>query len=134
MQIIRLSGKAPQLYSLLAPLVMDPVVIKANNNYPFKTGEKFTWFVACDKDAVKGFMPVEQKRKDKVVINNYYAEEGKDREKILYRLLEATLNAFPANEWELQSVTLAKDKETFEKFNFAPLEPQWKRYVKMYRK
>ena len=33
-QIIRLKGKDKHLYRLLAPMVMDPEVIRANNNYP----------------------------------------------------------------------------------------------------
>lgn len=40
-RIIRLKGKERQLYRLLAPMVMDPEVIRANNNYPFKTGEEY---------------------------------------------------------------------------------------------
>ena len=39
MQIIQLKGKDKHLYRLLAPLVMDPEVIRANNNYPFKAGD-----------------------------------------------------------------------------------------------
>lgn len=35
-QIIQLKGKDKHLYRLLAPMVMDPEVIRANNNYPFK--------------------------------------------------------------------------------------------------
>ena len=46
MQIIQLKGKDKHLYRLLAPLVMDPEVIRANNNYPFKTGEEYVWFIA----------------------------------------------------------------------------------------
>ena len=45
-QIIRLKGKDKHLYRLVAPMVMDPEVIRANNNYPFKTGEEYV--VHCD--------------------------------------------------------------------------------------
>ena len=48
-QVIQLKGKDKQLYRLLAPLVMDPEVIRANNNYPFKTNDNFVWFVAWEK-------------------------------------------------------------------------------------
>ena len=61
MQIIQLKGKDKHLYRLLAPLVMDPEVIRANNNYPFKTGEEYVWFIAIEDKEVLGFVPVEQK-------------------------------------------------------------------------
>ena len=47
-QIIQLKGKDKRLYRLLAPLVMDPDVIRANNNYPFKTSEDYVWYIAVD--------------------------------------------------------------------------------------
>lgn len=40
---------------------MDPDVIRANNNYPFKTSEDFVWYIAIDNRDVIGFIPVEQK-------------------------------------------------------------------------
>ena len=53
-QIIRLKGKDKHLYGLVAPMVMDPEVIRANNNYPFKTGEEYVWFIAIeDKEVVR---------------------------------------------------------------------------------
>lgn len=60
-QVIQLKGKDKHLYQLLAPLVMDPDVIRANNNYPFKTSEDFVWYIAIDNRDVIGFIPVEQK-------------------------------------------------------------------------
>ena len=59
-------------------MVMDPEVIRANNNYPFKTGEEYVWFIAIEDKEVVGFVPVEQKSRKKAVINNYYvkAEEA----------------------------------------------------------
>ena len=36
-QTIQLHGTDKQLYKIVAPLVMDPEVLKMNNNYPFKT-------------------------------------------------------------------------------------------------
>ena len=52
-QIIQLKGKDKRLYRLLAPLVMDPDVIRANNNYPFKTSEDYVWYIAVDGKEVK---------------------------------------------------------------------------------
>ena len=87
MQIIRLKGKDKHLYRLLAPMVMDPEVIRANNNYPFKTGEEYVWFIAIEDKEVVGFVPVEQKSRKKAVINNYYVKaEDAGREEILSHL------------------------------------------------
>ena len=133
-QIIRLKGKDKQLYRLLAPMVMDPEVIRANNNYPFKTGEEYVWFIALRDKEVVGFIPGEQKSRKKAVINNYYikAEEA-GREEILSQLLPAITKEFGPENWLLNSVTLMQDKEIFEKFEFISMDKKWTRYVKMYR-
>ena len=134
MQIIQLKGKDKRLYRLLAPLVMDPDVIRANNNYPFKTGEDYVWYIAVDGKEVKGFIPVEQKSKKKAVINNYYiGAENTEREEILSDLLPAIIKDFGPESWLLHSITLEQDKEIFEKFDFTSMDKKWTRYVKMYR-
>ena len=134
MQIIQLKGKDKHLYRLLAPLVMDPEVIRANNNYPFKTGEEYVWFIAIEDKEVLGFVPVEQKGRKKAVINNYYVKaEGAGREEILSYLLPVVIAEFGPESWLLNSVTLVQDKETFEKFEFVSMDKKWTRYVKMYR-
>ena len=120
MQIIQLKGKDKHLYRLLAPLVMDPEVIRANNNYPFKTGEEYVWFIAIEDKEVLGFVPVEQK-------------EGTEREELLSLLLPAVIAEFGSETWLLNSVTLIQDKEIFEKFEFISMDKKWTRYVKMYR-
>ena len=94
-------------------MVMDPEVIRANNNYPFKTGEEYVWFIA---------------------IEDYYVKaEGTVREEILSHLLPAIVAEFRPESWLLNSVTLVQDKETFEKFEFVSMDKKWTRYVKMYR-
>lgn len=134
MQIIQLKGKDKHLYRLLAPMVMDPEIIRANNNYPFKTGDEYVWFIALEDKEVVGFIPVEQKRGKKALINNYYVKgEGTEREEILSRLLPALVAEFAPETWTLNSVTLIQDKETFEKFEFVSMDKKWTRYVKMYR-
>ena len=133
-QIIRLKGKDKQLYRLLAPMVMDPEVIRANNNFPFKTGEENVRFIALRDREVVGFIPVEQKSRKKAVINNYYIKaEGAGREEILSQLLPAIIKEFGPENWLLNSVTLMQDKEIFEKFEFISMDKKWTRYVKMYR-
>ena len=74
--VIKMAGTSPELYSCVAPLVMNPEIIKYNHNYPFKTGESFVWFVAFADDGnhVLGFFPVEIRKKS-AIINNYYVEE-----------------------------------------------------------
>lgn len=134
MQIIQLKGKDKHLYRLLAPLVMDPEVIRANNNYPYKTGENYVWFVALEEKEVVGFVPVEEKRDKRCIINNYYVNtDGEKREEILSLLLSAILKEYVPGEWLVNTVTLIQDKETFEKFEFISLDKKWTRYVKMYR-
>ena len=134
MQIIQLKGKDKHLYRLLAPLVMDPEVIRANNNYPFKTGEEYVWFIAIEDKEVLGFVPVEQKGRKKAVINNYYVKaEGTEREELLSLLFPAVIADFGSETWLLNSVTLIQDKEIFEKFEFVSMDKKWTRYVKMYR-
>ncbi len=63
-QIIQLKGTDRRLYELVAPLVMNPDVLKQNYNYPFRTSEDFVWFVAVEKRKVIGFIPVEEKKKE----------------------------------------------------------------------
>ena len=133
-QIIQLKGKDKHLYRLLAPMVMDPEVIRANNNYPFKTSEEYVWFIALREREVVGFIPVEQKNRKKAVINNYYVKaEGAEREEILSLLLPAVTAKFEPESRLLNSITLIQDKEIFEKFEFTSLDKKWTRYVKMYR-
>lgn len=133
-QIIQLKGKDKHLYRLLAPIVMDPKVIRANNNYPFKTSEEYVWFIAIEDKTVMGFIPVEQKNRKKAVINNYYVNaEGSRRTEILSHLLPAVISEFERESWLLNSVTLVQDKEIFEKFKFISMDKKWTRYVKMFR-
>lgn len=133
-QVIQLQGKDKQLYRLIAPMVMDPVVIRANNNYPFKTGENFVWYIAIEDKEVIGFVPVEQKSGKKALLNNYYIKaEGEKREELLTLLLDTIIADYTSESWMLSSITLVQDKEIFEKHQFVSLDKKWTRYVKMTR-
>ena len=55
-QIVELKGTEKRLYQLVAPLVMNPVVLKQNYNYPFRTSENFIWFVAVEGKEIVGFI------------------------------------------------------------------------------
>ena len=50
--VVKMAGTSPELYSCIAPLVMNPEVIKYNHNYPFKTSESFVWFVASSEERI----------------------------------------------------------------------------------
>lgn len=70
-QIIQLNGIDKKIYQLIGPLAMNPEVLHFNNNYPFKTGEQYEWYIAIIKKKVVGFIPLEHRKKE-WMINNYY--------------------------------------------------------------
>ena len=125
-QIIQLQGTDKRLYELVAPLVMNPEILKQNYNYPFRTSEDFVWFVAVDKKKVIGFIPVEEKKKE-YVINNYYIES--DNEDTLKLLLEKVISETNTSQ-ELTSVTFMEHSSLFKDLGFSE-EKIWTRYVKM---
>ena len=125
-QIIQLQGTDKRLYELVAPLVMNPEILKQNYNYPFRTSEDFVWFVAVDKKKVIGFIPVEEKKKE-YVINNYYIESN--NEDTLKLLLEKVISETNTSK-ELTSVTFMEHSSLFKALGFSE-EKIWTRYVKM---
>ena len=126
MNILQLNGTDPQLYQLAAPLVMDPKVLKQNQNYPFRTSDSHQWFMAIDGQEVAGFMPVDIKRQQ-AKINNYYVKDN--NADVLDALLKKTIEALSAD-CLLTSITQVKDIDTFKnnQFNIAH---EWKKFVKM---
>ena len=125
-QIIQLQGTDKRLYELVAPLVMNPEILKQNYNNPFRTSEDFVWFVAVDKKKVIGFIPVEEKKKE-YVINNYYIESN--NEDTLKLLLEKVISETNTSK-ELTSVTFMEHSSLFKDLGFSE-EKIWTRYVKM---
>ena len=125
-QIRQLQGTDKRLYELVAPLVMNPEILKQNYNYPFRTSEDFVWFVAVDKKKVIGFIPVEEKKKE-YVINNYYIESN--NEDTLKLLLEKVISETNTSK-ELTSVTFMEHSSLFKDLGFSE-EKIWTRYVKM---
>ena len=113
-QIIQLQGTDKRLYELVAPLVMNPDILKQNYNYPFRTSEDFVWFVAVDKKKVIGFIPVEEKKKE-CIINNYYIEGN--NESTLKLLLEKVISETTASK-ELISVTFMEYCSLFKELAF----------------
>ncbi len=125
-QIIQLQGTDKRLYELVAPLVMNPDVLKQNYNYPFRTSENFVWFVAVDNKQVTGFIPVEDKKRE-CVINNYYVKGN--NEDTLKLLLEKVISETTKSK-ELTSVTFVEHCSLFKELGFSE-EKVWTRYVKM---
>lgn len=126
MTIEKLEGTSTRLYSLVAPLVMKSSVLRQNNNYPFKTSRRHTWFVAIDGCIVSGFVPVEQK--DNIVtINNYYISG--DNAELLSALLQEVIHTFGRG-YTIQSVTHTRHLETFKERGFSVVR-KWKLYIKM---
>lgn len=126
MNILQLQGEDPQLYRLVAHLVMNQDILSSNNNYPFRTSAEHIWFVATDDERTLGFMPVHAKNR-KAVINNYYVEN--DTRSILPALLKEAIKRF-ANIYSLESVTHTRHLSIFEQNEFLVMT-YWKNYVKM---
>ena len=123
----KLNGTEPQLYQLVAPLVMSPAVLRFNHNYPFKTGKNYTWYIATLQEQVVGFVPVEN-RSGKQIINNYYTKSS-DTEEILSQLIDFII-ADMDNKTPLSAVVQSIHQQIFAKKNFKTIR-QWKLYVKM---
>lgn len=128
MKIECFKGVDERLYQKVARLVMDPDVLRENNNYPFKTSEHYQWFVASDCQKVVGFMPVELK-KNSIVLNNYYVCGGDG--KILDALIKAVVQSNDSM-FTLQAVVLSRDIDVFQRNNFEIIR-KWKLYVRMER-
>ena len=128
MQILQLPGTDKQLYELVAPLGMDPKVLRQNYNFPFRTSPRFEWFVAVDDGNVLGFVPVEHKRNEDV-INNYYVVDRKTT--VLEDLLQYAITHLEGGTM-LAAVSFKEDKELFARLGFEE-ETVWTRYVRMHK-
>lgn len=129
--VVKMAGTSPELYSCIAPWVMNPVIIKYNHNYPFKTSESFVWFVEfSDEDNhVLGFFPVEIRKKS-AIINNYYVEG--DKEEVFLSLLEAVISEFQDAGKVLEAV-VQKPHESYFLTQGFEIERVWSLYIKMKR-
>lgn len=128
--IVKMAGTSPELYECVAPLVMNPEVIKYNHNYPFKTSESFVWFVAFVQKKVVGFFPVEIRKKT-WVINNYYV--ANNEEETFVSLLEAVVNEFKDVDKTLEAVVQKGHELYFFEQGFE-VERIWSTYLKLKRK
>lgn len=130
MEVIELEGEDKRLYDLVARLVMNPQVLRYNQNYPFRTSQEYRWFVATEAGETIGFLPV--KLVDgKAVLNNYYVC-GDDRN-VFSALLAGAVQGL-AKDFFLEAVVQSSHVGFFEKSGFS-VAHYWKRFAKMiYRK
>ncbi|MBX9111732.1 hypothetical protein [Parabacteroides johnsonii] len=127
MDIIKINGTDRKLYELVAPLVMNPAILRQNNNYPFKTSLRYRWFIALDNDgSVAGFLPV-RNTTGRPYIDNYYI--CGDREDTIERLLNAAKEE-PEYERTLTALVHKRHVAAFEKNGFTSFL-EWKKYHKM---
>lgn len=128
--VVKMAGTSSELYRCIAPLVMNPEIIKYNHNYPFKTSESFVWFVAFSDNQVVGFFPVELRKKS-VIINNYYVLD--DNENVFLDLLETVINEFRDTGKALKAVVQKAHEPCFLSQGFE-IERKWNLYLKMKKK
>ncbi len=126
-EVKQIEGTDPELYRLVCRLVMNPEVLRQNNNYPFKTTLHFVWFLAIDNNEVVGFLPVERRDGRKAIINNYYIlDESAD---ILKAMIVAAQQAL-GEQYLLEAVVQIRDQEVFAGQGFGTTKV-WKNYLKM---
>lgn len=126
MNIVRLEGLDARLYDLVAPLVMNPAILRQNNNYPFKTTYRHVWYIAMADDTVVGFMPV-KKTAEGGCIDNYYIS-GDDPSTIA-QLLDYIVTDVDAR-WLLTALVHKRHVEVFRHRHFLT-NKEWSKYDKM---
>ena len=127
MDIIKLQGTDKKLYELIAPLVLNPAVLRQNNNYPFKTGPKYTWYIAIEEEQILGFIPIKQTSVSSLMINNYYIKG--DNLTILDKLLSEIL-ANINSDIELWATVHKRHVQSYKLKDFRT-HIEWKNYERM---
>ena len=89
MEVISLPGTDARLYKLVAHLVMDPDVLRQNNNYPFKTTPQHTWYICIRDEEVVGFMPAKA-TSGGLYLDNYYISN--DEREVLETIIKYLLS------------------------------------------
>jgi hypothetical protein len=128
MKVKILLGTDPELYSTVASLVMDPAVLRQNDNYPFKTTPDYLWIIALDdNNACIGFLPMKQKGTTSE-INNYYIRE-RDPEVMSILLSYAAQTAKKKGQKRLVVVTQKKDWALMEALLYE-VEREFVKYIR----
>lgn len=128
MEIIKLHGTEQRLYELVCSLVMNPAVLRQNNNYPFKTGHKYIWFVALEQGRTVGFLPVKKRTDNSFLIDNYYIKD--DDEYILHALLKQTVESLENPKLILWATVRKQHAGLFMQHKFLA-HIEWIKYNKM---
>lgn len=126
MDIIRLEGTDSKLYALVAPLAMNPAILRQNNNYPFKTSGRYAWYIATSDGRVAGFMPV-KKNGTRLLIDNYYIS-GDDSALIDILLGAVTGDILPDS--SLEALVHKRHADDFKRNGFLTSK-EWTNYNKM---
>lgn len=126
MEIVKLPGTDRRLYELVAPLVMNPAILRQNNNYPFKTTRNHIWYILLKGEQVVGFMPV-KKTDTHDCIDNYFVS-GDDSSLIGLLLSQILDDRIPGS--CLTAVVHKRHVETFAGKHFCTCI-EWKKYNKM---
>ena len=125
MKIIRLNGTDKKLFELIGPLVMNPSILRLNNNYPFKTASNFIWHILIESSSVVGFIPLKPTQNG-YNIDNYYFKL--DDENIITILLEDVIESVGC--YELTALVHKRNVDMFKKLGFSTFI-EWKKYDKM---
>jgi N-acetylglutamate synthase-like GNAT family acetyltransferase len=132
-EILKIQGQDNILYQLVAPLIMNPDVLRYNNGYPFKTSENFQWYIAVSKSQnVLGFIPLEMRNKKKCIINNYFATDD-CHDNILSLLLHEIICDFQHarnSSILLTAIVQTQHQALFKTLGFKVIQ-HWKLYQKM---
>lgn len=126
-KILKLYGTDPKVYELLAPLIMNPRIIKQNNGYPFKTTKEHTWLVTIENGAAIAFMPIEN-RDSHHRIDNYYIPTSEKEKELFGELLQRIQNEF--KQGSLIAMARIEDMSYFEQFGYEVVRVL-KRYIVM---
>lgn len=126
MEIILLNGTERRLYELVAPLVMNPAIIRQNNGYPFKTSKDFIWYIAVENGVIEGFMPI-KKTQGGMLIDNYYIRG--DKVGTIHILLEKITEDIGTTAG-LKATVFKRHVDVFRRHGFLSAI-EWKKYDKM---
>ena len=113
---MRLNGVDARLYPLVGPLVMNPAILRQNNNYPFKTSNRYLWYIAISDGVIVGFIPLKKNEKS-YHIDNYYIQGDRTEtiDALLHRVIDdlgtdSLLTAFRQNHFRTDKQLTLYDK------------------------
>lgn len=127
MDIVKFQGTDRKLYEYVSPLVMNPAILRQNNNYPFKTGPRYVWYIATGNGRIVGFMPVKKTTTGNYIIDNYYVK-GDDVQVLKELLTEIITDR--TGQGELWATVHKRHVKQFVQNGFQ-IYIEWKNYNKM---